>query len=58
MGYKLLPEDTEFTRAFYGRLYFNMNISIKIVSDFGLDPEMLKMAPIKKLWNILMFLTN
>lgn len=39
MGYTLLPEDTEFTKAFYGRLYFNMNITLKIISDFGSDPD-------------------
>lgn len=44
MGYKLLSENTEFTKVFYGRLYFNMNIMIKMISDFGSDPEMLKMS--------------
>ncbi len=44
MAYKLLPEDTEFTKVFYGRLYFNINTQIKMVSDFGSDPEMLKMS--------------
>lgn len=44
MGYKLLREDTEFTKVFYGRFYFNMDIMIKMISDFGSDPEMLKMS--------------
>jgi phosphohistidine swiveling domain-containing protein len=44
MWYKLLREDTEFTKVFYGRLYFNINITMKMVSDFGLDPEMTKMT--------------
>jgi phosphohistidine swiveling domain-containing protein len=44
MWYKLLREDTEFTKVFYGRLYFNMNVMMKMVSDFGLDPEMTKMS--------------
>ncbi|CAG1007374.1 MAG: PEP-utilizing enzyme [Candidatus Methanoperedens sp.] len=44
MGYKLLHEDTEFTKVFYGRLYYNMDITMKMVSDFGLDPKMTKMS--------------
>lgn len=39
MGYLLLPEDTEFTKTFFGRLYFNMTISLKIMADFGSDPD-------------------
>ncbi len=39
MGYALLPEDTEFTKTFYGRLYFNTTIGLKIISDFGSDPD-------------------
>jgi hypothetical protein len=39
MGYLLLPEDTEFTKTFYGRLYFNMSIQLKIMADFGSDPD-------------------
>ncbi len=35
MGYFLLPEDTEFTKTFYGRQYFNMNVTYKILSDYG-----------------------
>lgn len=38
MGYSL-PEDAEYIKAFYGRLYFNMNIWHKTYSDFGADPE-------------------
>jgi len=38
MGYNL-PEDAEYIKAFYGRLYFNMNIWHKTYSDFGADPE-------------------
>jgi rifampicin phosphotransferase len=39
MGYFLLPEDTEFTKTFYGRQYFNMNIIFKILSDYNSDPD-------------------
>lgn len=38
MGYNL-PENAEYIKAFYGRLYFNMNIWHKTYSDFGADPE-------------------
>ncbi len=41
MGYSL-PENTEIIKVFYGRPYFNMNILLKTVSDFGSDPELLK----------------
>ncbi|HWQ95996.1 MAG TPA: PEP-utilizing enzyme [Candidatus Methylomirabilis sp.] len=44
MGYKLIPKDTEFSKTFYGRLYFNVNITLRIMSDFGSDPELAKMA--------------
>jgi pyruvate,water dikinase len=43
MGYSL-PEDTEIIKVFYGRLYFNTNILLKITSDFGSEPELLKMT--------------
>ncbi len=39
MEYVLLPEDTEFTKTFYGRQYFNMNVIYKTLSDYGLDPN-------------------
>ncbi len=43
MGYSL-PEDTEYIKALYGRLYFNMNIWYKTYSDFGADPELSQKA--------------
>ena len=43
MGYSL-PEDAEYIKAFYGRLYFNMNIWHKTYSDFGADPELSQRA--------------
>jgi phosphohistidine swiveling domain-containing protein len=44
MGYKLLHEDTEFTKIFYGRLYYNITVMTKMVSDYGLDQKMPKMG--------------
>ena len=42
MGFIFLPEDTEFTRVFYGRLYFNVNFSMKMMSDWGSDTRSIK----------------
>lgn len=43
MGYNL-PDNAEYIKAFYGRLYFNMNIWYKAYSDFGADPELSQRA--------------
>jgi pyruvate,water dikinase len=37
-----LPEDEQFIRIFYGRPYFNTNIFLKLLSDFGGDPEFME----------------
>jgi len=43
MGYPL-PEEAELIRVFYGRPYFNMNIFLKILSDFGCDLDLFQQA--------------
>jgi phosphohistidine swiveling domain-containing protein len=43
MGY-VLPEDVEIIKAFYGRPYFNVNIMMKMMNDYGTDTEVLKMT--------------
>ena len=44
MGYTL-PEDIDLVRVFYGRLYFNTNILLKIAADFGSDSKIIYIKP-------------